>query len=62
MIPYCKATGVGLIPWSPVARGALTRPFGSRETLREKTDVALAFLVRTNETKIDEAIIGRVEE
>jgi len=21
MIPYCKDTGVGLIPWSPLARG-----------------------------------------
>ncbi|KAK5111279.1 hypothetical protein LTR85_012220 [Meristemomyces frigidus] len=26
MIPYCKATGVGLMPWSPIARGALARP------------------------------------
>ncbi len=23
MIPYCRATGVGLIPWSPLARGFL---------------------------------------
>jgi versiconal hemiacetal acetate reductase len=24
MIPYCKATGVGLLPWSPLAAGVLT--------------------------------------
>ena len=39
MIPYCNHIGVGLIPWSPVARGALTRPWHDREdSLREKTD------------------------
>jgi len=62
MIPYCKATGVGLIPWSPIARGALARPFNSRETIREKTDQALTRLIRNGESAIDEAIIGRVEE
>jgi aryl-alcohol dehydrogenase-like predicted oxidoreductase len=25
MIPFCKETGVGVIPWSPIARGTLTR-------------------------------------
>jgi aryl-alcohol dehydrogenase-like predicted oxidoreductase len=25
MHPYCRATGVGVIPWSPLARGRLTR-------------------------------------
>ena len=25
MFPYCRATGVGLIPWSPLARGARCR-------------------------------------
>ena len=26
MIPFCEATGVGLIPWSPIARGLLAKP------------------------------------
>jgi aryl-alcohol dehydrogenase-like predicted oxidoreductase len=26
MIPLCLAAGVGLVPWSPLARGVLTRP------------------------------------
>jgi len=26
MIPFCRQAGVGLIPWSPLARGLLTRP------------------------------------
>jgi len=26
MLPYCQRQGVGVIPWSPLARGYLTRP------------------------------------
>jgi aryl-alcohol dehydrogenase (NADP+) len=41
MIPFCRETGVGLIPWSPLARGFLSgnRKRGSQDaTTREKTD------------------------
>ena len=62
MIPYCRDTGVGLIPWSPMARGVLTRPWGSRTTVREATDGALKFLIRSRETESDKAIVDRVEE
>jgi aryl-alcohol dehydrogenase-like predicted oxidoreductase len=62
MIPYCRDTGVGLIPWSPIARGALARPFSDRTTTREKTDRMLANMIRGRETKIDETVIGKVEE
>ncbi len=37
MIPLCLDQGVGLIPWSPIARGALARPRGA-VTARVKTD------------------------
>jgi aryl-alcohol dehydrogenase-like predicted oxidoreductase len=62
MIPYCKDSGVGLIPWSPIARGALSRPFSSRSTLRESTDPILSRLIRSKENEVDKAIIDRVEE
>lgn len=62
MLPYCAATGVGLIPWSPIARGALARPYDSRSTLREGTDAALKRLVREKENEVDKEIIGRVEK
>lgn len=61
MIPYCKATGVGIIPWSPLARGVLTRPFDSRETVRENTDDFLKYS-RKQESDTDKVITGRVEE
>jgi len=61
MIPYCHETGVGVIPWSPVARGLLTRPFGEK-SLRHDTDAYLTFLRRDYEESIDKAVVGRVEE
>jgi aryl-alcohol dehydrogenase-like predicted oxidoreductase len=41
--------GVGSIPWSPLARGLLSRPFDAqKETQRSKTDVyALSTLLFT---------------
>ncbi len=37
MLPLCRAEGIGVIPWSPLARGRLTRDW--RETsAREETD------------------------
>ena len=62
MIPYCQATGVGLIPWSPVARGVLTRPWSDRSTKREETDRMLKNMIRSSETEVDKAIVDRVEE
>lgn len=37
MIPFCEDSGVGLIPWSPLAGGRLTRPWGT-QTERTKID------------------------
>ena len=38
MIPLCRAEGVGVIPWSPLARGRLARPWQSERTQRSETD------------------------
>jgi aryl-alcohol dehydrogenase-like predicted oxidoreductase len=37
MIPYCQDTKVGIIPWSPLAGGRLTHPWGT-VTDRNKVD------------------------
>ena len=37
MIPLCETEGVGVIPWSPLARGRLTRGWGE-DTKRTETD------------------------
>lgn len=43
MLPFCQATGVGVIPWSPLARGMLAKPAnkdgkGSEKSLRSSSD------------------------
>lgn len=62
MIPYCKSTGVGLIPWSPVSRGVLCRPWGERSTKRETSDNFLQRSIRSRESDADKAVVDRVEE
>ncbi|WP_176084309.1 aldo/keto reductase [Martelella sp. HB161492] len=37
MLPLCAAEGIGVIPWSPMARGRLTRPWATA-TARSETD------------------------
>ncbi len=38
MLPLCKAEGIGVIPWSPLARGRLTRDWDEKSA-RSETDV-----------------------
>jgi len=41
MMPLCRAEGIGVIPWSPLARGFLAgnrRPADHGDTVRAKTD------------------------
>ena len=38
MLPLCRAEGIGVIPWSPLARGRLARPWQSESTKRSETD------------------------
>ncbi len=38
MIPLCQSEGIGVIPWSPLARGRLARAWNSESTKRYETD------------------------
>jgi len=38
MLPLCADQGIGVIPWSPLARGRLARPWGT-DTARSDTDM-----------------------
>jgi aryl-alcohol dehydrogenase-like predicted oxidoreductase len=48
MLPLCRDQGVGVIPWSPLARGRLARPWGER-TPRFETDTFGAKLFASTE-------------
>ncbi len=60
MIPFCLDQGVGLIPWSPLARGFLTggrAREGWGETLRAKTDkLAQERYYRDNDFEVVERV------
>jgi aryl-alcohol dehydrogenase-like predicted oxidoreductase len=58
MHPYCLDSGVGVIPWSPLARGTLTRPWNS-STGRAETDKFGQTLYRQNEES-DKQIVDAV--
>jgi aryl-alcohol dehydrogenase-like predicted oxidoreductase len=60
MIPLCRDQGVGLIPWSPLARGRLTRPAGVT-TKRSETDAVMKALFGKTE-EADKAVIDAVEK
>ncbi|PGH08495.1 hypothetical protein AJ79_05984 [Helicocarpus griseus UAMH5409] len=64
MIPYCLDSGVGLIPWSPLARGTLARPWSTSASTstRAQTDWAMDMIVRDRENESDKKIVDRVEE
>ncbi|KAH8832468.1 Aldo/keto reductase [Flagelloscypha sp. PMI_526] len=60
MIPYCKFNGIGIVPWSPLAGGLLTRPLESSTTIRSEIIKGTPF-----EPKLSEAskeILSRAEE
>ncbi|MEQ6279315.1 aldo/keto reductase [Kluyvera huaxiensis] len=59
MLPLCVQEGVAVIPWSPLARGRLTRPWGET-TARLVSDEFGQTLYSTTEEN-DEKIAGELE-
>jgi aryl-alcohol dehydrogenase-like predicted oxidoreductase len=55
MLPLCAAEGVGVIPWSPLARGRLTRPWGEA-TVRSETDMVGKALYKTEDAADREVV------
>jgi aryl-alcohol dehydrogenase-like predicted oxidoreductase len=61
MMGLCRAEGIGVIPWSPLARGRLTRPWGAEPTTRSESDVfGKSLYSRTEEA--DHAVVDRLGE
>src|SRR3546814_14538453 len=55
MLPYCGDSGVAVIPWSPLARGRLTRDWDD-STSRSETDEFGKHLYRDDDAKIAERV------
>jgi len=56
---FMQHLGVGIIPWSPIARGVLTRPWGT-STKRAETDARVNGFYSSSTCARD--TVGRVEE
>jgi len=60
MLPLCEAEGIGVIPWSPQARGKLSRAW-DHSSLRTETDEAMTRLFAKTE-EADKKVADRVGE
>ena len=60
LLAYCAHAGVGVIPWSPLGRGKLTRPWGA-ETARTATDqISLNFYQQAVDS--DHSVVDAVQQ
>lgn len=60
MLPLCAAEGIGVIPWSPQARGKLSRDW-DYTSIRTETDEAMTRLF-ANTQEADKNVVDRVAE
>ncbi|SHN47657.1 aldo/keto reductase [Cryptosporangium aurantiacum] len=57
MVPMCLDQGVGLTPYSPLAKGRATRPWGEQTTRSSADNVAKAF-----DRDVDKPVVDAVEQ
>jgi len=61
MMGVCAAEGIGVIPWSPLARGRLARPWKAETTKRFETDIfGTGMYAKTEES--DKQVVDRLCE
>jgi len=61
MVGLCQDQGIGMLPWSPLARGRLARPWLSENTVRFETDqFGKSMYSRTEDD--DEEVVNRLGE
>jgi aryl-alcohol dehydrogenase-like predicted oxidoreductase len=61
MIPLCRDQGVGMIPWSPLARGLLARAPEAKATKRSETDLYTRILYEST-AQADQRVIAEVDK
>jgi len=60
MLPLCKEEKIGVIPWSPLAKGRLTRDWGTVTERSENDAIGAKFFPESSEA--DRKIVERVKE
>ncbi|MEV5030274.1 aldo/keto reductase [Paenibacillus sp. LPE1-1-1.1] len=60
MLPLCREDGIGVIPWSPLAKGLLTRDWNEQTARSSNDQVSKAFYSKTADA--DRKVVERVAE
>ncbi|MFM0289626.1 aldo/keto reductase [Paraburkholderia megapolitana] len=60
MLPLCESEGIGVIPWSPLARGRLTREWNTSSARSETDEYGRTLYAHTEEA--DRKVVERVGE
>jgi aryl-alcohol dehydrogenase-like predicted oxidoreductase len=60
MLPLCESEGIGVIPWSPLARGRLTRDWNNSSARSETDEFGRTLYANTEEA--DRQIVERVSQ
>ena len=60
MLPLCESEGIGVIPWSPLARGRLTRDWNTSSARSETDEFGRSLYAQTEDA--DRRIVERVGE
>jgi len=61
MMGLCRAEGIAVIPWSPLARGKLTRAWQAETTVRSESDAFMKILYAGTEDA-DHKVVDRLGE
>jgi aryl-alcohol dehydrogenase-like predicted oxidoreductase len=61
MLPMCRSEGIGVLPWSPLARGRLARPWGTQSTSDRVSHDRTAQMLYSSSVAADEQIVRALE-
>ena len=62
MMPLCASEGIGVIPWSPLARGRLARPWDARGSTERAGSDEFGKTLYAKTEEADRAVVDRVGE
>ena len=62
MMPLCLSEKIGVIPWSPLARGRLTRPWDQRNSTQRSRSDEFGNKIYSRTEEADGAVVNRVTE
>jgi len=62
MLPLCLAEGIGVMPWSPLARGRLALPWADRSSSRRFASDAVAEALYSGTESQDRLVVDRLTE